>query len=233
MKLENFTPMDDATLRAIIRSVCPSNVSRFTIAFKNSRYFSGAAYASGITGGRYAGAGRDGPYVSCKLATARLGVAWARQYRFVSFGAYLGICVATDVEAVLALVAHELRHLWQRKVRRGFRVHGSRGQFSERDADAYALRMLRRYRRGELEIRPQARGSFAALPDISPAPYAAPARPQTPAERLFAALPLTAMDAAFELDCTWRQANGYALTLIRAGRARWRGRTLVAARGMA
>jgi hypothetical protein len=50
-------------------------------------------------------------------------------------------------EALVHLLAHELRHLWQAKVKRGYRVWGARGQFSERDADAYAIQMLRRWRR--------------------------------------------------------------------------------------
>lgn len=52
-------------------------------------------------------------------------------------------------EALVVLLAHELRHLWQAQTTRG-RVYGARGRFSERDADAYALQMLRRFRRGEL-----------------------------------------------------------------------------------
>ncbi len=38
--------------------------------------------------------------------------------------------------------------------RRGM-VYGAKGQMSERDADAYALQLLRRYRRGELLPPPQ------------------------------------------------------------------------------
>jgi hypothetical protein len=55
----------------------------------------------------------------------------------------------TREEAVLFVLAHEMRHLWQARVRRGRRVWGSRGVLSERDADAYALRALRHWRRGE------------------------------------------------------------------------------------
>lgn len=53
----------------------------------------------------------------------------------------------TRSEAVLFVLAHELRHLRQARVKRGRRVWGARGQFSERDA--YALRALRHWRRGE------------------------------------------------------------------------------------
>lgn len=52
------------------------------------------------------------------------------------------------VEQLVYLLAHELRHLWQARVKRGRRVWGARGQFSERDADAWAIGCLRRWRRG-------------------------------------------------------------------------------------
>lgn len=55
--------------------------------------------------------------------------------------------IGSRVEALVYIMAHELRHLWQARVPRGRRVWGARGQFSERDADAYALRMLRAWRR--------------------------------------------------------------------------------------
>lgn len=55
--------------------------------------------------------------------------------------------ICNQVEALVYVMAHELRHLWQERVPRGRRVWGARGQFSERDADAYALRMLRAWRR--------------------------------------------------------------------------------------
>lgn len=53
------------------------------------------------------------------------------------------------VEQFVYLLAHELRHLWQARVKSGRRVWGARGQFSERDADAWAIRCLRHWRRKE------------------------------------------------------------------------------------
>lgn len=50
------------------------------------------------------------------------------------------------IEALVMVAAHELRHQWQKNHKRG-RVWGTRGQYSERDADAYALRKLREWRR--------------------------------------------------------------------------------------
>lgn len=58
--------------------------------------------------------------------------------------------LGNQIEAFVYVLAHELRHLWQARVPRGRRVWGARSQFSERDADAYALRMLRAWRRREI-----------------------------------------------------------------------------------
>lgn len=57
--------------------------------------------------------------------------------------------LGNQIEGLVFVIAHELRHLWQARVPRGRRVWNARGQFSERDADAYAYRMLRAWRRGE------------------------------------------------------------------------------------
>jgi len=62
-------------------------------------------------------------------------------------GGYLPMEFYNRVEALVAITAHELRHLWQAQHPKGWRVWGARGQFSERDADAYALHMLRLWRR--------------------------------------------------------------------------------------
>jgi hypothetical protein len=59
----------------------------------------------------------------------------------------LDVRAFSNIEAVVFLVAHELRHVWQGRIKKGRRVWGARGQYSERDADAYALRVLRRWRR--------------------------------------------------------------------------------------
>lgn len=145
MRLKNFTSIDTEFLRAVIRAVCPSNVSSFTLHLKNygKRGCRGRAYASGCARG-----GHAEPLVVVSIAPteARARYVWGAR------GAYLPANVGSRREALVFIVAHELRHLWQKKVPRGYRVWGSRGQFSERDADAYALRMLRAFRRGQLAV---------------------------------------------------------------------------------
>jgi hypothetical protein len=51
---------------------------------------------------------------------------------------------ASREEAAIYILAHELRHVWQRQFH---------GQFSERDADAYALHCLRQWRRSWVDVR--------------------------------------------------------------------------------
>lgn len=60
------------------------------------------------------------------------------------------VLLATRIEGMVYLAAHELRHLWQstRKSHRGY-FHGARGKFSEVDTEAYALHMLRAWRKLE------------------------------------------------------------------------------------
>ena len=143
MKLKNYTDIEDETIRAIIRAVKPAGVSGFDISIKNSKHaFRGRAYTEGCA------------YHDTAAPLVIVSIGADDKYPLVveQHGAYLPMVFYNRIEALLTVAAHELRHLWQAKHPRGWRVWGSRGQYSERDADAYALRMLRAYRRGELVI---------------------------------------------------------------------------------
>lgn len=62
-------------------------------------------------------------------------------------GGYLwGFSLGSLEESIAYVIAHELRHLWQRGHKPT--TWGSRGRYSERDADAFALAFLRHARRG-------------------------------------------------------------------------------------
>jgi hypothetical protein len=127
----------------MIAAVKPAGVANFNIHFKNGQYNRGRAYTTGCS---------YGPTVGPLVVVALRPNMTRDQFPYcVAQGrGYLGIETYSMKEIALEITAHELRHLWQRKVPRGWRVWGAKGQYSERDADAYALRMLRRYRRGEL-----------------------------------------------------------------------------------
>jgi hypothetical protein len=160
MKLTNTSKFPNETVRAVIRSVCPANVTKASVRVTGTqRNWGGRAYH-----GRnhiIVRVANDGSYKSAST-------------RKIKGKGYLeGIRLGTRDEALLFVAAHEFRHLWQGRVPRGWRVWGARGQYSERDADAYALRMLRSFRRGELEVKPTPRGSYGAMFE-APKPVPAP-----------------------------------------------------------
>jgi hypothetical protein len=73
-----------------------------------------------------------------------------------------GFWIFNAEEALVYVMAHELRHLWQALHPKGYRVWGARGQMSERDTDAYGLRMLRAWRRGECPAEPVQQAALIA-----------------------------------------------------------------------
>ena len=72
---------------------------------------------------------------------------FTRPRRWFATKGYLSSLNFTWQETMIHLIAHELRHLWQQRIPKGRRVWGARGQYSERDADAYAIQVVRRWRR--------------------------------------------------------------------------------------
>lgn len=149
MRLKNHTDIPSEFIRELIRAVRPSGISNFDVRISN---FGVSAHMKGRNGARgrayTQGCGyhdRACPFIVVSVAPA---IAW-KPYVQAPRGAYLGHAWGTRIEALLWVLAHELRHLWQATHSRGL-VWGSKGRFSERDADCYALQMLRRYRRGEL-----------------------------------------------------------------------------------
>lgn len=154
MRLKNTTKADSALLREMVRFACPPGVANFSIWFKNYApettcwrvdRATGArtpVRATGFCGRCYYGR----RHIVCRISRReRL----ARPYNGagdVHGNGYLPWNAYTWEEAVIALIAHELRHLWQLKHRRG-RVWGARGRQSERECDAYAIRVMRAWRR--------------------------------------------------------------------------------------
>lgn len=142
MRLVNNTPIPTETLREIVRTICPPGVTGFDIQAGVTKGCSlrGVAYPSG-----HSCHDRANWFIRAFVGPASLfprkAEASGRK------GGYLPIpWLASQTEAMVYLLAHELRHLWQGRVPRGRRVWGSRGQYSERDACAYGIRMLRQWR---------------------------------------------------------------------------------------
>jgi len=144
MKIKNYTNIDIEKIRQIIRAVRPNGISNFDVRISNKSgngvcgraYMQGSSYHDSAS-----------PFIVVRVARTD---AKARGIRSPIPGkGYLPHNYGNRTEAMLFVIAHELRHLWQAKHKRG-KVYGARGRYSERDADAYAIRMLRAYRRNEL-----------------------------------------------------------------------------------
>jgi hypothetical protein len=142
MRLKNYTDIPSDIIREIIRAVKPNGIGKFDVRVSNKSgtHWAGRAYTRGSAFHDTAD-----PFIVCRIARTD------HATRGLSSGenGYLRYAVGSRLEALVAILSHELRHLWQANHTRG-KVYGARGRFSERDADAYALGMLRRYRRGEL-----------------------------------------------------------------------------------
>jgi hypothetical protein len=127
MRLLNYTDIPNEKVRDLIRFVRPAGISHMKVLVFNGR-FRGRCI---------------GRKIKCYIPKD-----WKPQI-VDNGGAYLPIPIGSRIEALVVLLAHELRHVWQGRNghKRNGMVWGARGQYSERDADAYALRMLRHYRR--------------------------------------------------------------------------------------
>jgi hypothetical protein len=169
MKLINYTSVPDTILRAMIRHCQPPGVHGFDISFKNSGdgclharcYHSGTCY--------HKRNGHCPPLVVIHVPDWYCDMPGAHRMQCL-YGArhsgnprrrlgrdrqscrgYMPSEAFTDHERLVGIIAHELRHIWQRMHPRGYRVWGARGQYSERDADAYEIHMTRTWRRLGLE----------------------------------------------------------------------------------
>ena len=140
MRLKNYTDIDSDTIRNLIRFVRPSGISNFDVRVSNYSGTTGRGRAYTQGSGYH---DRADPFIVISIAPEGR---FKRQI-YEGGGGYLPHVWGSRMEALVHLLAHELRHLWQAKHTKG-KVWGARGRMSERDADAYAIQMLRRFRRG-------------------------------------------------------------------------------------
>lgn len=164
MRIKNYTNISDERIRQIIKFVRPNGISNFDIRISNSqKLFGGTAYWAGST---YHNTGNSFivvrvtknenifpyfvRYISRRKSKLKLN-SRSGKLELISYntstGGYIDHILLSREEALVHVIAHELRHLWQAKVKRGHRVWGARGQFSDRDADAFAIRKTREWRR--------------------------------------------------------------------------------------
>lgn len=145
-----------AKIAELIGYARPPGVARFEIEFAPQRYTERAPIESPHQ--KYychrASAWSGCAFITERRILIRVPVIacgpYAKPYQFggaPNSSGYQGHRVFSAEEAMLYILAHELRHLWQRKVPRGWRVWGARGRYSERDCDCYALGVVRRWRR--------------------------------------------------------------------------------------
>ena len=144
----NYTDISSAEIRAIYDAVCPSGLKAHDVSIKNN---DGAGRGRAYTeGSGYHASAR--PFVIVSVPRTERAARHRRHYDNTNYRGYLPVVLGSRRETLVYILAHELRHLWQAKATgkpRGM-VYGARGRFSERDACAYGMQMLRRYRRGEL-----------------------------------------------------------------------------------
>jgi hypothetical protein len=160
MKIRNETRLQSKLLREIVNFCAPPGVTDYLIRFAHGRGYGARAYA-----GQYA------EFVAAKEHDFRSRAYWEKTgtecsdvvVRIPHYAkgrgkienktrgglGYLPSVEYTREEAIVHFVAHELRHLYQalHPSRQRARVWGARGQFSERDADAFAISRTRHWRR--------------------------------------------------------------------------------------
>lgn len=140
MRIKNFTDYTNAQLREFIDFCRPHNIANFDVLFTNSSgMFVGRAY---LEGSKY----HDTvcPFVIVRITKNEKAFPYFVERK--KGKGYLSYLLLSRTECLIHVLAHELRHLWQSKHKRG-RVFGARGRQSERETDAYAIRKVREWRR--------------------------------------------------------------------------------------
>jgi hypothetical protein len=157
MQLTNKTNISDKKIRKIIKFVKPKGVSKFNVLIQNCRnYLVAGSYQKGD---QY----RRVYYIDTISFKNLLSIGsqhyknthivakiWQHENDFPvqtkAVGDYLSCLFLSREEALVFILAHELRHAWQTDHSLN-RVWGAKGKQSEQDCDAYAIRKTREWRR--------------------------------------------------------------------------------------
>ena len=141
MRINNYTDIPTEKIRELIRFARPARIANFDVMVKNrgGRGCRGSSYSKGSS---YHAT--SSPFIVISIQKNEGG--YPRQSSTSGQG-YLPFVTFNRLENFLFVLSHEMRHLWQSKVPKGWRVWGARGKFSERDADAYGIRIVRQWRK--------------------------------------------------------------------------------------
>lgn len=158
LRIKNTTNLSTKDIRAIANFCMPDNVMPITwrLTVTNCRY----AYR-----GRYL-TSRMRPGVLVRIGNDKRFPMRANLYQYAQHKGKK-VCLANRTEALVYVLAHELRHLWQQH---GLMkasmfpvgsVRNSKGRFSEVDTEAYAVHTLRAWRKWKArrESNPKSRRS--------------------------------------------------------------------------
>lgn len=138
MKFKNETDWDSKRLREIVAFAKPAGISKFLIEFQPQLKRKAGSFT-----------GRAWTYSNSVLIRLPNPLDCVYPRRRDGWAGYLPFLALDAEEHAVYLVAHELRHLHQRKFTRGHRVWGAKGVGSERDASAYGIRKMREWRRSQ------------------------------------------------------------------------------------
>lgn len=141
MRIKNTTSFPDDLVREVVRFVRPPGIRNFDVRVSNSTGdFAGRAYLRSGYHDR-----RSTPFVVVRVGPDRF---FPRKVHYRGRVDSPTFWYLTREEALVGVIAHELRHLWQfkQKNRRGY-FPRTRGKCSERDCECWALNRLRAWRR--------------------------------------------------------------------------------------
>src|SRR5271165_6043528 len=125
-RFRNTSGAPDAFLKEVVQFATPAGTGPIKIWFKRAKpkRFSVCSWS-------------DESYISARIPPPYV---FQRPYKGAG-----GAC--TWEEAVVGLVAHTARSIWQWTNPNGRRVWGARGRLSGRESNAYAIRKVREWRR--------------------------------------------------------------------------------------
>ena len=134
----------------MISFVRPPGISNFHVEIKNYRYGThrGTCYPDGCPGYHVTA----NPLVVISITKNENAFPLYETHKNGS--GYINSLLISREEAFVHVITHELRHLWHKKIPKGYgRVWGARGQYSDRDADAYAIKKVREWRRRSMNYK--------------------------------------------------------------------------------